>query len=76
MTARRERDDGDKERDENMYTIHMIKYQEKMEFGAQSELRSNLFSRPVRTTEADVTKTNAQTTYGLRFGCSMYSWKA
>ena len=47
-----------------------------MEFEAQSELKPNLFTSPVRTAGAGLTKTDAQTTYGLRFMRSTYRWKA
>jgi len=41
--------------DKNMPNMHMTKAQEKMEFESQSELRSNLFPRTVRTAGAGLT---------------------
>jgi hypothetical protein len=62
--------------DEDMTNTHMTKGQAKIEFKAQSTLKSDLFASPVRTAGAGLTKTDAQATYGLRFGRSMYRWKA
>ena len=56
--------------------MHMIKAQAKLVFKAQSTLKSDLFASPVRTEGAGLTKTDAQATYGLRFGRSIYLWKA
>ena len=56
--------------------MHTTKSQVKMELQAQLVLESNSISRPVRTTEVGLTKTDAQTTYGLRFERSTYRWKA
>src|SRR4029078_4754688 len=62
--------------DDDMTNTHMTKAQAKIEFKAQSTLKSDLFASPVRTAGADLTKTDAQATYGLRFGRSTYRWKA
>jgi hypothetical protein len=62
--------------DEDMTNTHMTKAQAKIEFKAQSTLKSDLFASPVRTAGAGITKTDAQATYGLRFGHSIYRWKA
>jgi hypothetical protein len=62
--------------DEDMTNTHMTKAQAKIEFKAQSTLKSDLFASPVRTAGAGITKTDAQATYGLRFGHSIYCWKA
>ena len=62
--------------DENMPGMHMTKAQEKMEFQAQYMSGSNLFMSSVRTAGPVLTKTDAQATYGLRFGRSTYHWKA
>jgi hypothetical protein len=59
-----------------MTNTHMTKAQAKIEFKAQSTLKSDLFASPVRTAGAGITKTDAQATYGLRFGHSIYRWKA
>ena len=59
-----------------MTNTHMTKAQAKIEFKAQSTLKSDLFASPVRTAGAGLTKTDAQATYGLRFGRSIYRWKA
>ena len=64
------------ENDEDMTNTHMTKAQAKIEFKAQSTLKSDLFASPVRTAGAGLTKTDAQATYGLRFGRSIYRWKA
>ena len=64
------------ENDEDMTNTHTTKAQVKMEFKAQSTFKSNLFASPVRTARAGLTKTDAQTAYGLRFGRSIYRWKA
>ena len=61
--------------DEGMTNTHTTKAQAMMEFEAQSELRSSLFANLVRTTGAGLTKTDAQATYGLRFGHSTYQRK-
>ena len=58
-----------------MRGMHMTKAQEKMEFKAQSEIESNLFTSSVRTAGQGLTKTDAQAIYGLRFGRSTYRWK-
>jgi hypothetical protein len=50
--------------------------QVEMESIAQLELESNSISRPVRTAGVGCTKTDAQATYGLRFGRSTYRRKA
>ena len=62
--------------DEDMTNTHMTKAQAKIEFKAQSTLKSDLFASPVRTAGAGLTKTDAQATYGLHFGRSIYRWKA
>ena len=62
--------------DEDMTNTHMTKAQAKIEFKAQSTLKSDLFTSPVQTAGAGLTKTDAQTTYGLHFGRSIYRWKA
>ena len=62
--------------DEDMTNMHMTKAQAKIEFKTQSTLKSDLFASPVRTAGAGLTKTDAQATYGLRFGRSIYRWKA
>ena len=54
----------------------MTKAQAKIEFKTQSTLKSDLFASPVRTAGAGLTKTDAQATYRLRFGRSIYHWKA
>ena len=62
--------------DEDMTNTHMTKAQAKIDFKAQSTLKSDLFASPVRTAGAGLTKTDAQAIYGLRFGRSIYRWKA
>ena len=62
--------------DEDMTNTHMTKAQAKIEFKAHSTLKSDLFASPVRTAGAGLTKMDAQATYGLRFGRSIYCWKA
>ena len=62
--------------DEDMTNTHMTKAQATIEFKAQSTLKSDLFASPVRTAGAGLTKTDVQATYGLRFGHSIYRWKA
>ena len=57
-------------RDENMSDMHMIKAQAKKESRTPSELKPNLFSSPVRTAGPSLSKTDAQTIYGLCFGRS------
>ena len=59
-----------------MTNTHMTKAQAKIEFKAQSTLKSDLFASPVRTAGAGLTKTDTQATYRLRFGRSIYRWKA
>ena len=62
--------------DEDITNMHTTKAQAKIEFKAQSTLKSDLFPSPVRTAGAGLTKTNTQATYRLRFGCSTYQRKA
>jgi hypothetical protein len=59
--------------DEYMYVKYMVKAQSII---AQVELKSSIFANPIRTSGVGLTKTNAQATYGLRFLCSKYRWKA
>jgi hypothetical protein len=54
-------------RDEYMDVNYIVKAQSIIEFQAQGELKSSLFANPVRTAGVVLTKTDAQTTYGLRF---------
>jgi hypothetical protein len=62
--------------DEDMTNTHMTKAQAKIELKAQTTLKSDLFASPVRTAGAGITKTDAQATYELHFGRSIYRWKA
>ena len=62
--------------DEDMPAKDMTKAQQKMEPQAQYTLKSDLFASTVRTVGADLTKTDAQATYGLRFERSTYGRKA
>ena len=48
--------------DEDMTNTHMTKDQAKIEFKAQSTLKSDLFASPVRTARVGLTKTDAQAT--------------
>ncbi|WVZ53609.1 hypothetical protein U9M48_004523 [Paspalum notatum var. saurae] len=51
--------------------IATTKAQVKIDFQTQSELKSNLFSSPFRTAGVGLSKTDAQYTYGFRFGRHM-----
>jgi hypothetical protein len=59
-----------------MYVNYLVKAQSIIESQAQGEFKSSLFTNQVRTAGVVLTKTDAQTTYGLHFRCSRYRWKA
>jgi hypothetical protein len=61
--------------DEYMDVNYIVKAQSIIESQAQGELKSSLFANPVRTAGVVLTKTDAQTTYRLRFRRSRYRWK-
>jgi hypothetical protein len=54
----------------------MVKAQSIIESQAQGELKSSLFTNPVRNAGVGLAKTDVQATYGLRFRRSIYRWKA
>jgi hypothetical protein len=64
------------ENHENMNINYMVKAPSIMEPQAQGESKSSLFADLVRIVGVSPMKMDAQTTYGLRFRCSRYCWKA
>ena len=65
----------EEEDDETRSNMLLTKGQLRTKMQAQSKLKSNSFASPFRTPGAVGTKTDAQVTYGLRFGYSTYARK-
>jgi hypothetical protein len=63
------------ENDEYMDVNYMVKAKSIIDSQAQEKLNSSLFDL-VRTARVGLTKMDAQVTYGLRFRCFRYCWKA